>query len=305
MNPRDSARANWREQHHLYRSGSSWLVAVKRRRRLWRRMFSIREYGEAGALARARAWRDALFERLPLVTPKAGRFRPVTTGIAGVQFVSIRRRSGELVTCYRATWRDLRGRQRSRDFSVLEYGRSRALALAADWRERMLKQVMRERRRLARAAPVRAAHLRHLNVRRVDGLGEHGWVLKLTRRGHSRSQYFADSRYGGKARALEAALRRRDELTAAMPPAVRIKMRFSLNKSGVIGVSLQENQGGHRYWVADWTELTGEHVRRRFSVTKLGEREARRRAVETRREAVKRILSAKGARPAWLRRARL
>jgi hypothetical protein len=141
------------------------------------------------------------------------------------------------------------------------------------------------------------------NVKRLDGYGEHGWLVRVTRRGRRRVQYFADSRYGGQDGALRRALQRRDELEGQMPPPVKLKRRYSLNKTGVVGVALevQRMPTGHlvRYYTASWTELTGERKRARFLTSRYGEAEARRLAIKTRREAVKRILSCRGAQPWW------
>lgn len=150
-----------------------------------------------------------------------------------------------------------------------------------------------------------AGRKRHRNVRRRDGYGERGWVVQVTRRGRRRVEYFADGVHGGRQEALRRALARRDELEGSLPPAVKLKRKFSRNKTGVVGVCVEVQRlrrgGTLRYYAAGWTEVTGKKVRLRFSVLKHGEREARRSAIKARREAVARILGQRGARVYWQR----
>jgi hypothetical protein len=144
---------------------------------------------------------------------------------------------------------------------------------------------------------------RYRNVKRVEGYGERGWMVRVTRRGRRVTEYVADSRYGGKEGALRHALERRDAIESLSPPAVKLKRRYALNKTGVVGVQLEvwRMPSGHvvRYYTATWTELTGEKKRLRFLVSRYGAREAKRRAVQARRQAVKRILSQRGEKSWW------
>ena len=144
---------------------------------------------------------------------------------------------------------------------------------------------------------------RYRNVKRLDGYGERGWMVRVTRRGRRVSEYVADSRYGGKETALRHALERRDAIESRLPPAVKLKRRYALNKTGVVGVSLevQRMPTGHvvRYYTATWTELTGEKKRLRFLISRYGAREAKRRAIEARQRAVRRILSQRGQKSWW------
>lgn len=131
-------------------------------------------------------------------------------------------------------------------------------------------------------------------------------MVRVTRRQRRYGGYFADRVHGGRDEALRLALDQRDELEASLPPAVKMKRKFSLNKTGVVGVylGLGRRRGRvWRYYGATWTELSGKKVNRRFSVLKYGEREARRLAIRARREAVVRILGQRGARVYWQRSA--
>ncbi len=146
---------------------------------------------------------------------------------------------------------------------------------------------------------------RHRNVYRVDLYSTHAWVVVVVRRRKRLVHYFSDRAHGGKAAALEKALRYRDELVASLPPPMRFKRTLSTNKTGVVGVHLEEQPQptGHviRYYTATWMELSGKRMTVRFLVSRYGKREARRRAIKARREAVARILSQRGARVYWQR----
>ncbi len=147
--------------------------------------------------------------------------------------------------------------------------------------------------------------MRYRNVYRVDLYSTHAWVVAVVRRRKRIVHYFSDGMHGGRAAALAQALRYRDDLVASLPPPMRFKRTFSRNKTGVVGVQLEEQHlpSGRvvRYYGATWTELSGKRVRVRFLISRYGEREARRLAIKARREAVARILSQRGARVYWQR----
>ena len=106
--------------------------------------------------------------------------------------------------------------------------------------------------------------------------------------------HFRDARYGGREAALRAALKRRDELEAHLPPPSRIKRRFKRNTTGVVGVEeivRRRNGRIRRYYCASWRERDGRPKTRTFSAALYGEARAWELAVRARREAVRRILS--------------
>jgi len=146
----------------------------------------------------------------------------------------------------------------------------------------------------------------HRNVLRVDREHFHGWVVSVKRRGRIyNTDHFRDALYGGRARALRAAIRRRDELEAGLPPATHLRERDSRSKSGMVGVALVvRRRGGRvlRYWTANWIELDGQRVQLTFAVAKYGSARARGLAERMRGEAVERILGERGARVWWQRR---
>ena len=58
----------------------------------------------------------------------------------------------------------------------------------------------------------------------------------------------------------------------------------STNTSGKQGVSWTHKKGDLRYWRVDITDNTGKRISKKFSVKKLGEAEAKRQAIEYRRQ---------------------
>jgi len=146
---------------------------------------------------------------------------------------------------------------------------------------------------------------RHRNVGRVDREHFHGWVVVMKRRGRNvGGEHFRDALYGGRMKALRAAIARRDELEAELPPATHLRERDSRSKTGMAGVTVvmrRRRKRVLRYWLANWVELEGRRVQRSFSVSKYGEGRARDLAVGARREAVERILGQRGARVWWQR----
>jgi Uma2 family endonuclease len=106
---------------------------------------------------------------------------------------------------------------------------------------------------------------------------------------------FSDGVFGGRQEALRAAFRYRQEIVALLPPPRGFHKRSTRNKTGVIGVIYDRRRGrGGPYYIATWVEADGTKARRPFSVREFGAIEAKRRAVKSRREALKRLLRPTG-----------
>jgi len=132
------------------------------------------------------------------------------------------------------------------------------------------------------------------NVGRHEHHHFRGWVVCLKRRGRRvEVRYFKDGARGAEA-SLGRALAYRDRAVLRLPPPLKLKTRYSANKTGVIGVSLtnQRTRAGKlaRYYVASWNE-SGRKRKRVFSIEKYGKRKAFGLAVAVRKEAVQRVLS--------------
>jgi len=112
------------------------------------------------------------------------------------------------------------------------------------------------------------------------------------RRGRRHSDYFGSAVWGGRALALLAAQRRRDELLLRIEPDTRERRRIPQgrrSKTGLVGVSLETHVVGrrtYRRYVARWQdEETGLH-RRRFQVEHHGKDRALALAIRARKQGV-------------------
>lgn len=117
-----------------------------------------------------------------------------------------------------------------------------------------------------------------------------GWRVATKRRGKRFAKYFSD-KPKGRAHALRTAKAFRDSLVLRLPPVTKIKRRYILNTTGVIGVARtkERTRGGKilRRYVASWPKPNGERGKASFSIGFYGETEARRLAVEARRDGLK------------------
>lgn len=131
-----------------------------------------------------------------------------------------------------------------------------------------------------------------------DASRSHGWQVTIQRRGVIYRRHISDGRHGGKAAALKAAKRYRDDLMQRHPPLEKRHYADILkrnNTSGVTGVvrycapeTRRRAPSAQRwYWVASWTLPDGRPRRRKFSVSRLGESQAFQLAVKARRQAMR------------------
>lgn len=132
-----------------------------------------------------------------------------------------------------------------------------------------------------------------------ESVGTHGWQVRFQRKGVRQGQFFSDSEWGGKRRALAIARKYRDQLLAQAERqdavsgrAVRVQTVVTRrNQSGVVGVSRisQRSAKGDEYhfWQASWTSSDGTRETVRFSVRKFGDEDAFHRACEARRKAIR------------------
>jgi hypothetical protein len=133
----------------------------------------------------------------------------------------------------------------------------------------------------------------HSNIRRYEHHGFRGWVVSAMRRGERHLRYIGDGPAGRAASFLKA-LAYRDRLLARLPPLNKIKRRYVLSKTGVVGVTLgvERMQSGSLFqrYVANWPTRKGRAFKS-FSVAKYGAREARRLAEEARARGLEQFLS--------------
>lgn len=141
------------------------------------------------------------------------------------------------------------------------------------------------------------------NITRMDnpkfkGKVYHAWAVRFGDGGSKLCEYFGDSKYGGKEKALEAAKRFRDEKEKELTPIfkmLKLRRMNRRNKSGVVGVhkadKLTRKRSGKTYsyshWIASWFDpVLGKKRNKAFSISKYGEAEALRLALKARDNAV-------------------
>lgn len=134
-------------------------------------------------------------------------------------------------------------------------------------------------------------------IRRVDSDGSrtHAWVVTIARRRRKFVKCFTDGVYGGKRKALAAAIAYRDQIISRNPP-MTLKEFCSVmkrnNRSGVSGVCRYASGDPRRdgklrwYWIARWSPEPGKTKQIKFSVNKYGEKDAFQRAVHARKKAL-------------------
>ena len=132
------------------------------------------------------------------------------------------------------------------------------------------------------------------NIKRIDSTKTHGWQVHVRRGGRLSTKLFSDRVYKGKAKALTAAKKYRDDLVEDMAkyakPLWRIK-RTPRTNTGELGVSQTHytNRSGKKRKVITVTVRSelGKAVNRKFSVDKLGYKEAVKEAVTWRNKVLR------------------
>lgn len=130
-------------------------------------------------------------------------------------------------------------------------------------------------------------------IRRYEHNHFSGWVVAAKRRGRRWVKYFSD-RPAGRWDALRRAREYRQRLVAHLPRATKVKRTYARNTTGEIGVALikDRTRAGTVIWryVAQWPTRHSGRAKATFSVARYGKREARRLAVDARREGLAEFL---------------
>lgn len=121
-----------------------------------------------------------------------------------------------------------------------------------------------------------------------------GWYVRVMFRGETRCKFFSDKASGGKRKALEAAIKYRNQAEKELgrPRTDRlVSSRGRRNKSGVMGVNIKKQvvktKNGERtvnkYYIVNWSPWPGKTCRKFVSIEKYGERGALLKACAIRR----------------------
>lgn len=119
-----------------------------------------------------------------------------------------------------------------------------------------------------------------------------GWQVRVVRRGIAINRFFPDAKFGGNAGALSHAKLFRDETVKDLQPLSRSEIARRLiprNTSGIPGVrravkhtTLNGRTFAQDVWAASGTPQPGKRKTKSFSIKKLGDDEARERAIAQR-----------------------
>ena len=127
----------------------AWRVKLVRRGKIYFKSFPDKRFGGKGkALIQAKTFRDELLEKFPPISRRefCTRLRRNNrSGISGVYRYAkpYRLKDGKLVKnwYWEATWPDGKGQQSHINFSVNEYGETKAKRLAIEAREKALEDI--------------------------------------------------------------------------------------------------------------------------------------------------------------------
>ncbi|HEX7642042.1 MAG TPA: AP2/ERF family transcription factor [Burkholderiaceae bacterium] len=128
------------------------------------------------------------------------------------------------------------------------------------------------------------------------------WSVQINRQSGKANRVFSDGAHGGYHKAYRAASAWLDSIEAQYPTLDRlVKMQtlWKNNRSGITGVYRWPSDGSERpgaYWAAQWIERPHDRPKRRkFSVAHYGERQAKRLAIATRKDALEAMKAAADA----------
>lgn len=144
--------------------------------------------------------------------------------------------------------------------------------------------------------------IRHHHVYRIDrdASRTHCWRVQIQCSGHIVLHSFSDGLYGGKRKALQAALVWRDAMLDQVQHERAQRWLYMCtvlrknNSSGIVGVgryisreSGEERASWHGYWQGD----DGKRHSRKFAVDKYGEKHAKALAIAARTEAMAELIA--------------
>jgi len=121
----------------------------------------------------------------------------------------------------------------------------------------------------------------------------HGFFVRVQRRGKIHSAFFTDFKHGGRRRALAAAQRHHRKLLKQLKSMTRrrwAELRRRKGASGIVGVQRLVNWGSwpvRTYWTATWSPKPHVVRRKQFSVRKFGAKKAKQLAIRARRAGLR------------------
>jgi hypothetical protein len=121
---------------------------------------------------------------------------------------------------------------------------------------------------------------------RFDYGSTHAWRVNISRDKAKFIEYFYDGQSGSIENGLRRAILFRHEILAAFPVTIEVKSKRALDTKPENRISRHTEPGrqsSYTYWRATWHDSEYRRKTKNFSVTKLGEAEARQQALEAAR----------------------
>jgi hypothetical protein len=137
-------------------------------------------------------------------------------------------------------------------------------------------------------------------ISRIDQKAKHnhGFFVRLQRRGKTHSAFFTDKKHGSRKRALAAAQKYYRKLLAKLGPPLRTQRRRwaeiprGKGSSGIVGVQkvvVRRHGEVRKYWVATWSPKPYVVRQKQFSVWEFGTKKARQLARRARRAGLRNL----------------
>lgn len=126
----------------------------------------------------------------------------------------------------------------------------------------------------------------------------HGFFVRIARRGKIHTGFFPDKAHGGKEQALAAAQTYYQKLAAKLGTPVQhsrlywSEIKRRPGRRGIVGVRrvVSQRDGRKRvYWMAAWSPEYGVVTRRVFSIRRYGALKARQLAIRARRAGLRKL----------------
>lgn len=126
----------------------------------------------------------------------------------------------------------------------------------------------------------------------------HGFFVRLARRGKIHSAFFTDKKHGGREQAFAAAqahyqkLRQKFGMPRGRSRRWNAQIVRRMGRSGIYGVQRvidRRTKPWRKCWRATWSPELGKVGRRQFSIRKHGEKRAKALALRARREGLRSI----------------
>ena len=106
----------------------------------------------------------------------------------------------------------------------------------------------------------------------------YGYMVRICRRGEKFNQFFSDSAFGGKRKALKAAQDQYEQWVAELPaPETTKNLKSARNTTGKVGVHIaQAETDGTTYfsYCSSWVDTDGKRRKISFSWSKYGKKDA-------------------------------